>query len=157
VELAGKIAQRASATVTLFHVVAEPPVLLTNLIQKEEDVDLLFRSNTELGRNLRREQEALEQMGVPCTVLLRHGFVIREVCKEVQHGDYDLVVTGLSLNRGALRTYLMGNLTNEIINCAERPVLVVRSAEEPLGIGHDLKELFSEITDVLHHTKEQTR
>jgi nucleotide-binding universal stress UspA family protein len=113
------------------------------LIKMEEDVNLLLHSNSELGQNLRREKESLEGMGVTAEVRLRHGLVISEVFKEIRRGDYDLVVTGSSPEGGNLRSYIMGNITREIVNRAECPVLVVRGGQAPAGISGTLKGFFS--------------
>jgi len=154
VEFAGEIARASGASITLFHVMAEPPAVYSDLIKMEEDVNLLLHSNSGLGENLRREKEVLDRLGVTSEVRLRHGLVISEVFKEVNRGDYDLVVTGSSPVGGTLRTYIMGNITREIVNRSECPVLVVRGGEEPAGIGRSLKGFFSDITHAFGSSKE---
>ena len=144
VEFSGEIARAANATVTLFHVVNQPPEVFSDLIKMEEDINLLLHSNTDLGQNLRREKEVLDRLGIESEVRLRHGLVISEVFKEIRRGDYDLVVTGSSPTGSTLRTYIMGNITREIVNRAECPVLVVRSEDEPVGIGRSLKGFFTQ-------------
>lgn len=143
VEFSGALARAAGASITLFHVMAEPPPVFTDLIKMEEDVNLLLHSSSGLGQNLRREKESLESMGVSARVRLRHGLVISEVFKEIRRGNYDLVVTGSSPEGGNLRSYIMGNITREIVNRAECPVLVVRGGEEPAGIKRSLKGFFT--------------
>ena len=150
VEFAGTIAKATGAGITLFHVMAEPPAVYTDLIRMEEDVNLLLHSSSVLGQNLRREKESLEAMGVSAEVRLRHGLVISEVFKEIRRGDYDLVVTGSSPEGGNLRSYIMGNITREIVNRAECPVLVVRG-EQPAGITRSLKGF---LTQAFGHSKE---
>lgn len=145
VHFAGDIAKGCEARITLFHVMAQPPQDFADLIKMEEDVNLLLHSNSELGQNLRSEKEFLEKMGVESCVLLRHGLVLSEVFKEIKRGDYDLVVTGSSPAGANLRTYIMGNLTREIVNRATCPVLVVRGAQTPAGLGSSLKGFFSEV------------
>lgn len=157
VEFAGEIARAAGASITLFHVMAEPPAVFSDLIKMEEDVNLLLHSNSGLGENLRREKEVLDRMGVVSEVRLRHGLVISEVFKEVTRGNYDLVVTGSSPVGGTLRTYIMGNITREIVNRSECPVLVVRGGEEPAGIGRSLKGFFSDITHAFGGSKEENK
>ncbi len=152
VQFSGAIARAAGASVTLFHVMAEPPAVYTDLIKMEEDVNLLLHSSSGLGENLRREKESLEGMGVTAEVRLRHGLVISEVFKEIRRGDYDLVVTGSSPESGNLRSYIMGNITREIVNRAECPVLVVRGGEEPGGLTRSLKGFF---THAFGHSKEE--
>lgn len=143
VEFSGAIAKAAGASITLFHVMAEPPAVYSDLIKMEEDVNLLLHSSSGLGQNLRREKEALQGMGVTADVLLRHGLVISEVFKEIRRGDYDLVVTGSSPEGGNLRSYIMGNITREIVNRAECPVLVVRGGEQPAGLTRSLRGFFT--------------
>lgn len=145
VRYTGDIARCAEASITLFHVMAEPPSDYADLIKMEEDVNLLLHSNSGLGKNLRGEKELLDDMGVESQVVLRHGMVISEVFKEIKRGDYDLVVTGSSPAGSNLRTYIMGNITREIVNRAECPVLVVRGAEAPTGLGSSIKGFFSEV------------
>jgi nucleotide-binding universal stress UspA family protein len=130
-QLTGKIAAAAGASVTLLHVMAEPPAIYTDLVRLEEDVDLLFQSNSELAENLRRQTKVLEHLRVPVQVRIRHGMVLDKVFEEVRGGDYDLIVTGSSQARGIVRHYIMGNLTRSILNHADCPVLVARAAEMP--------------------------
>jgi nucleotide-binding universal stress UspA family protein len=128
VQLTGKIAAATGASVTLLHVMAEPPAIYTDLVRLEEDVDLLFQSHSELAENLRRQTNALERLGVPVQVRIRHGMVLDQVFEEVRAGDHDLIVTGSSHARGLVRHYIMGDLTRSILNHANCPVLVARPA-----------------------------
>ena len=145
VSFAGRLAAEAEATITLLHVMVDPPQVFSDLLKMEEDVNLLLHSGLDLGQNLRREKEELDEMGVESQVKLRHGLVLSEVFKEIRQGDYDLVVTGSSPDRGNLRAYILGNITREIVNRAECPVLVVRSEESPASIGQSLKGFFSQV------------
>jgi nucleotide-binding universal stress UspA family protein len=153
VGISGRLAKAAGATITLLHVMAEPPTIYADLIELEENSRLLLRSNSDLGRNLRREKESLETIGVRCDVRLRHGLVVDEVFKEIRQGDYDLIVTGSSPAGDALRSYIMGNITREIVNTAERPVLVVRGHETPAGLTQGLKEILSDLGHALSRSK----
>src|SRR6184192_2825812 len=127
VQLTGKLAAAVSASVTLLHVMAEPPALYADLVRLEENVDQLLESKSELGTNLRRQKRELERLGVSAEVRLRHGIVIDQVFEEAREGDYDLIVTGTSQARGLLRHYIMGDLTRSILNRANVPVLVARA------------------------------
>src|SRR6266700_5046098 len=144
VQLTGKLAAAVGASVTLLHVMAEPPAIYADLVQMEEDVDRLLESKSELGTNLRRQKRELERLGVSAKVRLRHGIVIDQVFEEARDGDYDLIVTGTSQARGLLRHYIMGDLTRSILNHADCPVLVARGGR-PVAIGgfwNLLKRLF---------------
>jgi nucleotide-binding universal stress UspA family protein len=129
VQLSGQIAATLGASVTLLHVMAEPPAIYVNLVQLEDNVDLLLESKSELGINLLRGKKELERLGVPADVRLRHGIVIDQVFEELRAGDYDLIVTGTSQARGLLGHYIMGDLTRSILNLANCPVLVARAGK----------------------------
>jgi nucleotide-binding universal stress UspA family protein len=156
VETTGKLAKAVDASVTLLHVLVEPPLLYADLIRLEEDVDLLLKSGASLGKKLRREKEAFEKLEVPVDVRLRHGSVIRQIIREIRKGDYDLVVAGSSRYSGKLRSYVMGNITRQIVNRAECPVMVVRTSES-IGVRRSLKTFFSEIADAFSRGREDAR
>jgi nucleotide-binding universal stress UspA family protein len=127
VQFTGKLAAAMRVSVTLLHVMAEPPAMYADLVRLEEDVGQLLESKSELGTNLRRQRRELERLGVSAEVRLRHGIVIDQVFAEAHEGDYDLIVTGTSQARGLLRHYIMGDLTRSILNRANVPVLVARA------------------------------
>ena len=127
VEFTGRLAAAVGASVTLLHVMAEPPAMYADLVRMEENVDQLLQSKSELGTNLRRQKRELDRLGVSAEVHLRHGIVSDQVFKEVREGNYDLIVTGTSQGRGLLRHYIMGDLTRSILNRANVPVLVARA------------------------------
>ncbi len=145
VQFTGKLAAALHASVTLLHVMAEPPAMYADLVRLEENVDQLLESKSELGTNLRRQKRELERRGVSTEVRLRHGIVIDQVFEEVREGDYDLVVTGTSQARGLLRHYSMGYLTRSILNRANVPVLVARAGPPKAGrtLWNAIKGLFS--------------
>lgn len=144
VRLTGKLAAALGSSVTLLHVLAEPPAIYSDLVRLEEDVDLLLGSHSELGENLRLQASELERMNVPAEVRVRHGIVLDQVFAEAREGDYDLIVTGSSEARGVLRHYVMGDLTRSILNRADCPVLVARTHALKAGAGfwNSFKRLF---------------
>jgi nucleotide-binding universal stress UspA family protein len=98
----------------------------------EQDAEFLLRSQSELAQNLRREKETLESLGVRTEVKLRHGGVLDEILREIREGNYDLVVTGSALSR-SFRTYVLGDISREIINRATCAVLIARGQPVPSG------------------------
>jgi nucleotide-binding universal stress UspA family protein len=145
IEFTGKLAVAVGASVTLLHVMAEPPAIYADLVRLEEDVDRLLESKSELGTNLRQQKRELEHLGVSAEVRVRHGIVIDQVFEEAREGDYDLIVTGTSQARGLLRHYIMGDLTLSILNRANCPVLVARAGKLQAArtLWKALKGLFS--------------
>ena len=126
-KLTGKFAAAVGASVTLLHVMAEPPAMYADLVQLEEDLDRLLQSKSELGLNLRRQKEILERLGAKAEVRIRHGIVVDQVFAETREGHYDLIVTGSTQALGVVRHYIMGDLTRQILNRASCPVLVARA------------------------------
>ena len=135
VRLTGQLARCSGATVTLLHVMPEPPAIFAGLSRMEETAASLLDSHSELGLNLRHAKETLEALGVPTEVKLRRGSVLEEILGEISEGNYDMVVTGSALSR-SLRTYVLGDISREIVNRANCAVLVVRSQLKPAeGLG----------------------
>ena len=143
-QLTGKLAAVVNASVTLLHVMAEPPAMYADLVRMEENVGQLLESKSELGTNLGRQKKELERLGVSADIRLRHGIVVDQVFEEVREGSYDLIVTGTSQARGLLRHYIMGDLTRSILNRANVPVLVARAGPPKAGrtLWRAIKGLF---------------
>ena len=140
-ELTGKLAAAVGASVTLLHVMAEPPAIYADLVRLEEDVDRLLRSGSELGRNLLAQKQSLEKLGILVEVRVRHGFVIDQIFADVSERGHDLIVTGSSPTRGPLGHYIMGDLTRGIVNRANVPVLVARSAKGRRRAGRNVEHV----------------
>lgn len=144
VHLTGQLAACAGASVTLLHVMAEPPAIYADLVRLEEDVEALLAAGSELGENLRMQKLSLEKLGVTVEVRVRHGIVLDQVFAELHEGGYDMIVTGSADARGALRHYIMGDLTKSIVDRAKCAVLVARPAPGMRsGLLASLKRIFS--------------
>lgn len=145
VQLTARLAKAVGASVTLLHVMAEPPAMYADLVRLEEDVDRLLGSKSELGVNLSEQKGDLEKLGVPAEVRIRHGIVVDQVFAEARERSYDLIVTGSSRARGMLRHYIMGDLTRSILNHANCPVLVARAGAVagPRGLWRSIRRTFA--------------
>ncbi len=139
VKLTGELARGLGASVTLLHVMPEVPMIYTGLPRMEMTAERLLASNSELGLNLRQEKETLQAMGVPAEVKLRWGSVLEEILRELRTGNHDLIVTGSALSR-TLRTYVLGDISREIVNRADSAVLVVRTQTQPAGARARFRE-----------------
>ena len=128
--LTGQIARGMEATVTLLHVLPEPPAIYAGLRRLEETADVLLASQSELGLSLRRQQQTFAEIGVKAVLRLRHGPVLEEILRELKTGNYDLVVTGSAPSR-SFRTYVLGDISREIVNHADCAVLVARGHPKP--------------------------
>lgn len=147
VQLTGKVAAAAGASVTLLHVMAEPPAIYADLVRLEEDVERLLESGSELGENLLAQKQSLEALGVQTEVRIRHGLVLNQVFAEVRERKHDMIVAGSSQTRGPLGHYIMGDLTRGIVNRATVPVLVARAGKStgtaPRGLWNSIRQVFA--------------
>jgi nucleotide-binding universal stress UspA family protein len=141
VRFTSKIAKDLAAEVTLLTVTPEPPAMHATIFRRQEDMVALLNSNSALARNLRTEKEIIERAGIPVIVQVRHGIVIDQILAEVERRDYDLVVSGSWPVRDAWRNYAIGNVTREIVNRTDRPVLVVRSDIKPATVTQRLRNI----------------
>jgi nucleotide-binding universal stress UspA family protein len=125
-QLVGQLARVLEAKVSLLHVMPQLPALYARLPQRKETPETLLHSPSQLGQNMREAKASLEALGVAVEVRLREGSVLPEILSEIEQGGYDLTVTGSALSR-SLRTYVLGDISREIVNRAGCAVLVVRS------------------------------
>jgi nucleotide-binding universal stress UspA family protein len=147
VELAGRVAQLAGAHVTVLHVMSQLPgslvppaakplqVIPQTPAPKEapeaqaRDLDAtaeqLMRGDTWEGKHLREALATLANMEVPGEARVRHGLVLDEIVDEIHEGDYALVVVGSRPATGWMR-FLLSDVSQQIIGCTDRPVLVAR-------------------------------
>lgn len=123
---AGHLAQALGASVTLLHVMSQLPLVEEAVLEDLEAsaTELIQRGSRE-GAHLARMLSILEADGVPARAIVRHGLVLDEIMAEAQEGNYDLLVTGAHITPG-LNTWLVDDLSAEILLAADRPVLIVR-------------------------------
>lgn len=122
------IACGAGAQATVLHVVDSMPTMYAGLEQMEETLAELLESETEMAKELKWAAQVVRAECEISQLKLRRGIAADEILAEGREGDYDLIVLGSSVGAGGLVRVLMGDLTREIVNRAQRPVLVVRPA-----------------------------
>ncbi|RME36040.1 MAG: universal stress protein [Thermoflexia bacterium] len=122
----GWLARRVEGNVTLLHVVE--PISLTYPLAEEVRAHWqeLPQTDTPLGRHLQEAQRALEALGIPVRVRIRHGPVVQEILEEIADGDYDLVGVGSPYAARSLRRLYRPNVALEVAEAAHCPVLIVR-------------------------------
>jgi nucleotide-binding universal stress UspA family protein len=145
VRFTSEMAKDLSASVTLLTVVSEPPAMHATLFRRQKDMEALLNSDSTLARNLRNEKAIIEGAGVPVSVQIRHGIVIDQILEEVELGDCDLIVIGSWPVRDSWRNYVIGNVTRQIVNRTDRPVLVIRSDKEPASLADRLRRMVTKL------------
>lgn len=148
VKLSAEIARCIGARVTLLHVLPELPAIYSHLPRMDETADWLLDSRSELAVNLKHTKELLESFNVFVEFRVRHGSVLGEILRELGSNAYEMVVTGSGLSL-SLRTYVLGDITREIVNHANCAVLVARTRTEPAGY------LLRSLTRFLPHAEKE--
>ena len=126
------LAQRSSAEVTLLHIIE--PVYYEYPTSNQVRVygDEIIRSDTPQGRNLRQALQDAEQRGVQVELKVRQGDIIPEIHAELAAQDYDLVALGSPESSHSLRQRFMENITAQIAEKGNLPVLTARLGQEPI-------------------------
>ena len=154
IELAGRVARLAGAQVTVLHVMSQLPgspvpahaaplqvMPQTPAPLKVPDAqardlgasaEQLMSGDTWEGVHLREALVILSGMDVPAEALVRHGLVVDEIVDETCEGDYNLVVVGSQPVEGWMR-FLLNNVSQQVIGCTDRPVLVARTGDSRMA------------------------
>ncbi len=120
------IAAALDVPVTLLHVAAGAvPTMYTGLLGFEESITDLLRTDSVIARHLRAGAELLARYGVEGELELRRGAPVDEILREVELGQYDLVVIGRSRIFNGLKEMLMGDVMRRLISQVPASVLVV--------------------------------
>lgn len=122
-QYATDIAKKYDADITLIHIVEEPiyayssigPAIIPDKVFSEikENAEKLF---------LKRKNE-LNAKGVQTKTLLKRGNPSVEILKASE--GFDLIVMG-SRGLGRFKTYLLGSVSNSVVQHSKAPVLIVR-------------------------------
>lgn len=135
-------AKRLGAAVTLLHILPPMPDLYRGWEERDRSSAEFLKSQGRLSRQLRSQITLFERAGVPCKFLLRLGDVDENLFLAAREEQADLLVIGSSPARGAFPSYVLGNLTRQIISRSQWPVLILRSA--PRGLLRDLWAILKE-------------
>jgi nucleotide-binding universal stress UspA family protein len=129
-QFAAGLAKGLGATVTVFHVSPMVPGIFGDRLEEEEEnAEQFLRSNSRIAKGVQRHVDVFRKAGVPTKVRVRTGEVVDGVLEEMRSGGHDLVVVGSSPQHGPIRTYLMGDVTRDIVTLSSRPFLVLRSRQ----------------------------
>lgn len=154
VELAGRVARLVGARVTVLHVMSQlpgspvlahaaplqvmpqtpapPKVPDAQALDLGASAEQLMSGDTWEGAHLREALSILAGMEVPAEARVRHGLVVDEIVDETYEGDYGLVVVGSQPVEGWMR-FLLNDVSQQIIGCTDRPVLVARTGDSRIA------------------------
>lgn len=148
VRVGGRVAGLVGAQVTVLHVMSQLPAAPVSphagmlkvmpqtpapseppssaLADLYATAEQLMRGGTREGLHLSEALAILDGLDVRAEVRVRHGLVIDEILAEIYERDHGLVVVGTRPVEGWMR-FLLNDVSQQIIGCTDRPVLVVRA------------------------------
>ncbi|MDD2695804.1 MAG: universal stress protein [Anaerolineales bacterium] len=127
------LAKATAASINLLHVVE--PVNLNYPIAREiqHRWQNILETATPQGENLREALEEAQKTGLQVTFKVRHGNIVHEILEEARLGNYDLVSLGSAFSTHSLRHLYLPNVTAEVAERLQCPVLTVRQSVEDKG------------------------
>ena len=128
--IAMQMAMKSRAEVTLLHIV--PPMDLDYPTARivRENWQNLTETDTPIGRSLREALNVAKDDGLTASVKARQGNVVEEILSEIKEGGYDLLCMGSPYSTNALRQLYAPNVTAEIAESGNCPVLSARYKRE---------------------------
>ena len=128
--IAMQMAMKSRAEVTLLHIV--PPMDLDYPTARivRENWKNLTETDTPIGRILREALSVAKDDGLTASVKARQGNVVEEILSEIKEGGYDLLCMGSPYSTNALRQLYAPNVTAEIAESGNCPVLSARYKRE---------------------------
>lgn len=88
------------------------------------NADELIETNTPEGDLLEQGLHSLDKSGMDPVPKVRHGLVVDEILAETRSGDYDLTIIGAHNQKW--QQFLLDNLSQQIVEEIDRPVLIVK-------------------------------
>jgi len=110
----------------LLHVVTPVPSVYPGVLDSEEPLTQLLQMDTPVAHHLRNGAEILEQHQVPAEIKLRYGVISDSIVREALQGNHGLIVLGAARGRAAVKRPMLGDVTEQVVERAPRPVLIVR-------------------------------
>lgn len=124
--LAMQVATLSRADVTILHVIPPTDLDYPTTRNVREHMRDLQDTDTILGRSLRKGLDIARAAGLNAKLITRQGHIVEEILGEVRQGNYDLVCMGSRYSAHALRQLYTPNVTAEVAELANCPVLTVR-------------------------------
>ncbi len=125
----GRIAAPAGAEVVLFSVVVPTPPMFAREAGEETRAEGILAGGSALGAHLRRAKRLAQRAGVPVRVRVAAGDVVDSILREAEAIDADLVVIGSAPPRGLVGFHVLGDVGREVLDAADRPVLILHTFE----------------------------
>jgi nucleotide-binding universal stress UspA family protein len=124
--IAIRMAVKSNAEITLLHIV--PPMDLDYPTARavRDNWKTLAKTDTPIGRSLRQGMDIAQANGLMANVTARQGNIVEEIFLELKDGEYDLLCMGSPYSANALRQMYTTNVTAEVAETANIPILTAR-------------------------------
>ncbi|MDD5038936.1 MAG: universal stress protein [Dehalococcoidales bacterium] len=127
VQYAAHFANKLGSKVSLIHVVEFPLVPLSVIGTNEESRRKFAEELRESGRSIiRLSQKPLADAGIAANYEVMEGRPADVICNYAKEKGFDLIIVG-NRGRGKVSSLLLGSVSNEVVQAATCPVLVVRA------------------------------
>jgi nucleotide-binding universal stress UspA family protein len=124
--LALQLATASRADVSILHVIPPTDLDYPTTREARDHVKDLQDTDTVLGRSLRKGLDIAKTAGLNAKVITRQGHIVEEILAEVRQGNYDMVCMGSRYSAHTLRQLYTPNVTAEVAEAVNCPVLTVR-------------------------------
>jgi nucleotide-binding universal stress UspA family protein len=124
--LALQVATLSRAEVTILYVIPPTDLDYPTTRDVREHVSDLKDTDTILGRSLKKAFDVAKAAGLSVKLTTRQGHIVEEILTEIEEGNYDMVCMGSHYSAHALRQLYMPNVTAEVAEAVDRPMLTVR-------------------------------
>jgi nucleotide-binding universal stress UspA family protein len=125
-DLALQVATVHRAEVTVLHVIPPTDLDYPTTRDVRKHLGNLQDTNTMLGRGLKKALETAQAAGLNARLVTRQGHVVEQIVAEIREGNYDMVCMGSHYSVHALRQLYTPNVTAEVAEAANCPMLTVR-------------------------------
>ena len=120
------MAKAMDADLTVLTVVEEMPFLKSSDGMTEKEAkNLLASVNKEAEQGLQKARKLFEEVGLRNETKMASGKPGDTICREIEEGDYDLVVVGDS-GLGGITELFLGSVSNKVAHCAKTDVLILK-------------------------------
>lgn len=121
-----QVAVASGAEVTILHVVPPTEFDYPSTREVREHLNDLPNTDTLPGRSLRHALDLAKEAGLSARATAREGHVVEQILAEIREGNYDLVCMGSSYSAHSLRQLYTPNVTAEVAEVVQCPVLTAR-------------------------------
>lgn len=127
IQYASYLASKLGCKVTLLHVVESSSSPLSIAVKGEESRRKFEEELWEAGRSIiRLSQKHLADAGIAVNYEVLEGRPADVICNYAKEQNFDLIIVG-NRGQGKVSKLLLGSVSNEVVQSAPCPVLIIRS------------------------------